>query len=81
MARSSRFFASSARQVDPLSWFTGPLVPLTFTVLALIYGSVLSVLGWNGNSQPWLQLVATALCACSGLIVHVMTRGLRRELG
>jgi hypothetical protein len=72
---------SSARQVDPLSWFTGPFVPISFTVLGLFYGSVLSVLGWQGNSRPWLQLVATALCACSGLIVHIATRPMRRDLG
>ena len=84
MARiSRRFFVSSARQVDPLSWFTGPLVPMSFTLLALVYGLVLSGLSWQSTSRPWLQLVATALCACSGLIVHIATRPqpLRRDLG
>jgi hypothetical protein len=76
-----RFFLSSARQVDPLSWFTGPLVPISFAILALLYGLALSALTWGATPQPWLQLVATILCASSGLFVHVATRPMRRDLG
>jgi hypothetical protein len=81
MATSKRLFAISARQVDPLSWFTGPLVPISFAVLGLVYGSVLAVLTWGDSRLPWLQFVAAALCASSGLAVHVATRPIRRDLG
>jgi hypothetical protein len=71
----------SARQVDPLSWFTGPLVPISFTALCLIYGTILGVLTWNDSALPWLQFVAVLLCASSGLAVHIASRPLRGDLG
>lgn len=71
----------SARQVDPLSWFTGPLVPISFTALCLIYGTILAVLTWNDSALPWLQVVAVLLCASSGLAVHIASRPLRGDLG
>lgn len=81
MATSSRHFITSARQIDPLSWFTGPLVPISFAFIGLAYGLVLAVLTWNDTAAPWLQLVAAVLCASSGFAVHIATRPIRGDLG
>ncbi|CAN5320917.1 hypothetical protein BH09ACT5_BH09ACT5_12770 [soil metagenome] len=81
MPTSSRRFLPSARQVDPLSWFTGPLVPISFAVLGLGYGIVLAVITWSDSEMPWLQVVAALLGASSGFAAHVLTRPLRRDLG
>ena len=81
MASSSRHFVTSARQIDPLSWFTGPLVPISFAFLGLAYGLILSALTWNDTVSPWLQVVAAVLCASSGFAVHVATRPTRGDLG
>lgn len=80
MATSRRLFVTSAREIDPLSWFTGPLVPLSFAFLGLAYGLVLAALTWNQTGAPWLQLVAAVLCASSGFAVHVATRPIRGDL-
>lgn len=70
----------SPQQVDPLSWFTGPLVPLSFSVLAAIYGTGMTVLTWNDGGLPWLQPIAIVLGAGAGLIVHVTTRPMSRGI-
>ncbi|MBX3098398.1 MAG: hypothetical protein KF761_02360 [Salinibacterium sp.] len=80
MATIRRHFVTSARQIDPLSWFTGPLVPLSFSGIALFYGSMLAAFTWRDTAQPWIQLVATMLCASSGLAVHFATRPTRHDL-
>ena len=78
---TKRTFLPSARAVDPLSWFTGPLVPVAFSVLALIYGVILAFVTWGATPLPWLQLIAAALCTSTGIAVHFATRPLRRDLG
>ena len=78
---TNRHFLTSARQIDPLSWFTGPLVPISFAFLGLAYGLVLAALTWNDTVAPWLQLLAAVLCASSGFAVHVATRPIRGDLG
>lgn len=37
----------AARDVDPMSWFTGPYVPLVFATFVLAWGGLMSVLTWN----------------------------------
>lgn len=78
---SRRSFALSPQQVDPLSWFTGPLVPLAFAALSVIYGLILTAYTWSDTPAPLLQVVAVMLSACSGLAIHFATRPLRRPLG
>lgn len=76
-SRSGSGLALSAQQVDPLSWFTGPFVPLSFTVLALAYGTIQTVVTWHSLSNPVLQPIALALVAGAGLFVHFATRPMR----
>lgn len=70
----------SPQQVDPLSWFTGPLVPLSFSALAFIYGTGMTVLTFNDGGLPWLQPIAVVLTAGAGLIVHATTRPMSRGI-
>ena len=47
----------SPYEVDPLSWFTGPLVPISFAFLGLAYGLILSALTWNDTVSPaWMRV-------------------------
>ena len=70
---------NSAQQLDPLSWFTGPLVPLTFSALIVVYGTVVSVVTYSGTGSI-LQSVAIVMCASGGVVVHVATRPMRPRL-
>lgn len=81
MATPRRTLGLSAQQVDPLSWFTGPFVPLTFSVLVFLYGGISSVVTWQLGGLPWLQPIATVMCAGAGVLIHFRTRPLRQRIG
>ena len=81
MTANSRYLAVSAQQVDPLSWFTGPLVPLAFGALTAIYGGVITGFGWSQTAMPWLQVLALLLCVGADVLIHVVTRPLRQPIG
>jgi hypothetical protein len=69
------------QQIDPLSWFTRPLVPVAFATLAALIGIVTSVVQWRLAEQPWLDLLAVALIAGACVFVQVSTRPLRPMFG
>lgn len=71
----------SAQHVDPLSWFTGPLVPLSLATFAFVYSTILVITNWGVSERPWVQIVAVLLCSSSGVIVHSATRPLRQPIG
>jgi len=71
---------NSAQQLDPLSWFTGPLVPLTFSAVIVVYGAALTVANYSGAATI-LQSVAIILCASGGALIHAATRPMRPRLG
>lgn len=76
-----RFWNLSAQEVDPLSWFTGSLAPLVFAALNLVYGLGFAIVTWDASRRPLLQIVGVALCAAACVLVHVLTRPMRRRLG
>jgi hypothetical protein len=76
-----RFLRLSAQDADPLSWFTGSLVPLVFAGLSLLYGGTFAILTWSSSRDPVVQLVGVALCTFACVLVHVLTRPMRRRLG
>jgi hypothetical protein len=76
-----RFLRLSAQDADPLSWFTGSLVPLVFAGLSLLYGGTFAILSWDSSRDPVVQLVGVALCTAACVLVHVLTRPMRRRLG
>lgn len=76
-----RFWRLSPQEADPLSWFTGSLVPLVFGALNLVYGATLAAVTWGSSRQPALQLVGVLLCTAACVIVHLLTRPMRRRIG
>ena len=74
------YLAISAQQLDPLTWFTGRVVPLVFAGLVVIYGAF-RIPTWFMTDLPWLQPVAVVFCAGACVFVYIMTRPLRPELG
>lgn len=81
MRSQTRVAVTSAQQADPLSWFTGPYLPLAFTGFLFVYGTVATALTWNVSDNPWLQFAGLWLCVLAGLLVHIRTRPLQRPLG
>jgi hypothetical protein len=72
--------AVSAQQLDPLTWFTGRVVPLVFAGLVVLYGAM-RIPTWFATRLPWLQPLAVLLCAGACVFVYLMTRPLRPQLG
>jgi hypothetical protein len=81
MRSPTRVAVTSAQQADPLSWFTGPYLPLAFTGFLFVFGTVATALMWNVSDNPWLQFAGLWLCVLAGLVVHIRTRPLQRPLG
>ena len=75
-----RYLAISAQQLDPLSWFTGRVVPLVLGGLIVIYGAF-RIPTWFQTPLPLLQPLAILLCAGACVTVYVRTRSLRPQLG
>lgn len=76
-----RWLRLSAQEADPLSWFTGPLVPLVFATLNLLYGGTFAALTWAASRDPFVQLVGVGLSSAACVLVYVLTRPLRRRFG
>lgn len=76
-----RFLRLSAQEADPLSWFTGSLVPLVFGALNLLYGGAFAALTWNVSRDPVVQLIGVAACTGACVLVHALTRPMRRRIG
>ena len=76
-----RLSSVSPYEVDPLSWFTGPLVPLVFAAINLLYGATQAVLTWIQIGNPRLQFSGVILTTVGCLYVHLMTRPLRGGIG
>lgn len=76
-----RWLRLSAQEIDPLSWFTGSLVPLVFAALNLLYGGTFAILTWGASRDPIIQILGVALCSAACVVVHLLTRPMRRGLG
>lgn len=69
----------AARDVDPMSWFTGPYVPLVFAGFVLLFGGTMSIATWDESEWPALQLIGVAICTIACLVVQLLT-SLRNRL-
>lgn len=78
--RPNRYLRASAQQVDPLSWFTGPYLPLSFAALIAVFSTVVTLLTWDQSRLPWLQFVGAAFCVSAALLIHASTRPFRPPL-
>jgi hypothetical protein len=71
----------SPQRADPLSWFTGPHLPLLLGVGAVAQGAVSAFSLWNQWGNPWLQIAALPLFLLAGFVTSVWTRANRPDLG
>ena len=69
------------QQIDPLSWFTRPLVPVAFAGLAALIGVATTVIQWRLADEPWLDVLAIALIASACVLIQIWTRPLRPMFG
>lgn len=67
----------SPRDVDPLSWFTGPLVPFVFGGITAVYGIATTVLANRPNLSLWLELAAVLAMALGFLVIAHLTASRR----
>lgn len=71
----------SPQAVDPLSWYSGPLIPLAFAALIACYGLILSLTTAKHSTHTALQFLATALCASACMLIYFATRPKQPPLG
>ncbi|MEO6532208.1 MAG: hypothetical protein ABIO06_01395 [Pseudolysinimonas sp.] len=77
---ASGHLAVSAQELDPLTWFTGRIVPLVFAGLVVLIAAF-RVPTWFDTDAPVLQPVSIVLCAGACVFVYLMTRPLRPQFG
>ena len=80
-ARGASAWSVSPQRVDPLSWFTRPLVPLGLGAILLFFGLAVLSATWRLSAQPWLDIVAVLLMAVACLLVQLSVRPLRPAFG
>lgn len=71
----------SPQAIDPLSWYSGPLIPLAFALLVACYGVILSITTARHSSNSAMQFLATGLCVSACVLVHFATRPKRPPMG
>lgn len=64
----------SPLEIDPLSWFGGPQLPLVFSVIAVAQGLVLTLVNWSNWTTPGLQLLALPFFLFSGYLTATSTK-------
>jgi hypothetical protein len=71
----------SPQEVDPLSWFAGPRLPLVFSIAAIVQGAVITFLYWNEWSSIALQFVAMPLFLLAGWLTAMFAQPNRPQFG
>jgi len=56
----------SPQDVDPLSWFTGPRMPIAFSIAGVLQGIAIIVIYWDSWSIVALQIVALPFFLAAG---------------
>jgi hypothetical protein len=67
----------SPQQIDPLSWFTRSLVPLTFSATLFVFSLGSILVGWRELAMPIVDLVAMIVLLIAGFVVQARTRPFR----
>lgn len=67
----------SPRDVDPLSWFTGPFVPFVFAGITVVFGVTTIVSGRHRSIDPWLESVAVLAMTVGFLVIGYLTSSRR----
>ena len=63
--------------MDPLSWFTGPLVPFVFCVVMTVYGVATTLVTAGYGRVPWLELGAVITMSVGFLVIAFLTASRR----
>jgi len=61
----------SPQEVDPLSWFAGPGLPVVLSIAAVLQGIVIAILYWNMWSNVALQFAAMPFFLVAGWLTAV----------
>ncbi|MEP6480076.1 MAG: hypothetical protein ABJB03_11830 [Rhodoglobus sp.] len=81
MSSVSEDYTRSPQEIDPLSWFTGPRLPIVLSVVAAAQAAASIVAHWSEWSIPVLQVVAAILVLSCGLITSTATGPTRPRFG
>ena len=73
----TRSFRISPQQIDPLSWYTRPLVPAALAAMMLLFSVGSVVITWQQLAEPGLDIVAILLIVAACLTVQFRTRPMR----
>jgi hypothetical protein len=76
---SSRW-TRSPQDVDPLSWFAGPRIPILLSIVAVAQGLVTTIFYWNDWSSVALQFVAMPFFLIAGWLTASSTDPRRARL-
>ena len=79
--RSDSAWRLSPQRVDPMCWFTRPLVPLGLGAMVLFFGFAVLSATWRLSAEPWLDIVAVLLMAGACVLVQLSVRPLRPAFG
>lgn len=71
----------SPQRIDPLSWFTRPLVPLAFASIILGYSTFSITTTWSQLAFPMLDLLAVLLLVLACLMVQSSIGPFSRAFG
>lgn len=71
----------SPQSIDPLSWYSRPLLAGALGSLALIYGLGTVLITWRQSGNPLLDIVAVALMAGACFYVQLRAAPLRSSFG
>jgi hypothetical protein len=72
---------TSPQEIDPLSWFAGPRLPLLFAIAAVVEGLAITIIFWQGWSSIVLQFAAMPFFLVAGWLTSVYSMPNRRQLG
>jgi hypothetical protein len=75
----SSVWTRSPQDVDPLSWFTGPRMPLAFSIAGIVQGIAIIVIYWDSWSNVVLELVALPFFLAAGWLTTLSAHPSRRR--
>jgi hypothetical protein len=61
----------SPQEVDPLSWFTRPLIPSAFALVNLVLGAASIGLVWGEIAHPGIDLLSVLICSFACYFVQL----------
>lgn len=74
-----RAWTKSPQEVDPLSWFAGPRLPILFSGAAVAQGIVITAVYWDLWSSVLLQFLAMPFFLAAGWTTSANTQPNRRQ--